>query len=154
MSSFPMIEIVMPNEFKAPPRFSPSEKTTDAEKKSNLPTILVVDDERLVADTLSEILEDSGYFVITAYDGWEALEMANKIRPNYLLTDVLMPRMNGVELAIAVTKMQPAVRILLFSGNNGVSEILDDGRKQGYEFETLGKPVHPNALLKILSELR
>jgi len=114
----------------------------------------VVDDERLVTDTLSEILEDAGYAVMKAYDGWEALELSSKRKPDYLLTDVLMPRMNGVELAIAIRKMQPTVRILLFSGNAGVSEILDEGRKAGYEFDTLGKPIHPNALLKRLSNLR
>lgn len=154
MSSFPTIEILKLEDLKNAFLFSQSSEQSDVEEKVSLPTILVVDDERLVADTLSEVLKDAGYSVITAYDGWEALEMANRCRPAFLLTDVLMPRMNGVELAMALRRIQPSIRILLFSGNAGVSEIIDEGRKQGYEFDTLGKPVHPSMLLKRLSELK
>lgn len=154
MSSMPMMWILNNGEIENPSILSQSAGQAGAEEKANLPTILVVDDERLVADTLSEILESAGYVVLTAYDGWEALELVNKRKTDYVLTDVLMPRMNGVELAIAVRKMDPAVRILLFSGNAGVSEILDNGRKQGYEFDTLGKPIHPDALLRRLTELK
>ena len=117
------------------------------------PTILVVDDERLVADTIGEILEGAGYSVTIAYDGTDALQLANKLKPDYLLSDVLMPRMNGIDLAIAIRRLHPATRILLFSGNVGVSAILEQGRKQGYEFQVLGKPVHPAMLLKRLAEL-
>jgi CheY-like chemotaxis protein len=154
MSSFPMIEILRPDDFSSDFIFSSSEEKPRAAQEVDIPTILVVDDERLVADTLSEILDSAGYSVTTAYDGWEALELANSCWPDFLLTDVLMPRMNGVELAIAVRKMHPSTRILLFSGNVGVSEILDVGREQGYDFDTLGNPIHPNALLKRLSELK
>ena len=122
-------------------------------EQENLPTILVVDDERLIADTISEILRGSGFDVTTAYDGREALELARNSRPDYLLTDVLMPKMNGVDLAIAVRNMHSATRILLFSGNVGISTVLEHGRKQGHEFSVLGKPVHPTALLKRLREL-
>ncbi len=148
------MEIMRPENVKNPSVFSTVAEEPAAVEKINQPTILVVDDERLVADTLSEILEDAGYVVMKAYDGWEALKLATKRKPDYLLTDVLMPRMNGVELAISLRKMQPSVRILLFSGNAGVSEILDECRKLGYEFDTLGKPIHPSALLKRLSKLR
>jgi CheY-like chemotaxis protein len=120
----------------------------------NLPTLLVVDDERLIADTLSEILRGSGFAVTTAYDGHEALKIVRNARPDYLLTDVLMPKMNGVDLAIAVRNMHSATRILLFSGNVGVSTVLEQGRRQGHEFSVLGKPVHPTALLKRLRELK
>jgi len=122
-------------------------------EQEDVPTILVVDDERLIADTISEILKGSGFAVTTAYDGREALELARKLRPDYLLTDVLMPKMNGVDLAIAIRKMHSATRILLFSGNVGVSTVLEHGRRQGHEFAMLSKPVHPMALLKRLREL-
>jgi CheY-like chemotaxis protein len=117
----------------------------------NLPKILVVDDERLIADTLTEILEMSGFKVATAYDGPEALEAVVRFRPDYLLSDVLMPRMNGVELAIAIQKMFPSTRILLFSGQAGISEILLEGQKQGFQFELIAKPIHP---LKLIERLK
>lgn len=59
-----------------------------------------------------------------------------------------MPGMNGVQLAIAVRKLFPAVNILLFSGQAGISEVLLEGRQQGYQFELLAKPLHPLKLLE------
>ena len=115
------------------------------------PRVLIVDDEKLIADTCAEILEGAGFHARIAYDGWAALEMVAEFRPNYLLTDVLMPRMNGVELAIHVSKMFPAARILLFSGQAGISEILLQGHEQGYEFELVAKPIHP---IKLIERLR
>lgn len=114
--------------------------------------VLVVDDQRLIVDTITEILEGAGFEVIPAYDPWDALEAAAQFRPDHLLTDVLMPRMNGVELAIAVRKMYPAVKILLFSGQAGISEILLEAQNRGYEFELIAKPVHPLKLVERLKE--
>ena len=113
--------------------------------------ILVVDDERRIADTLTEILEMAGFNVMAAYDGCEAIETAVKFQPDYLLSDVLMPKMNGVELAIEIRKMFPAARILLFSGQTGISEILLDAQKRGFEFELIAKPIHP---LKVIERLK
>jgi CheY-like chemotaxis protein len=116
------------------------------------PRILVVDDEKLIADTITEILEGAGFHVAVAYDGWSALEIAARFHPEYLLSDVLMPRMDGVELAIAFQKICPAARILLISGQVGISEILLSGQKQGFEFELVAKPVHPLKLIERLKE--
>jgi CheY-like chemotaxis protein len=116
--------------------------------------VLVVDDEKMVADTTSEIFCGAGFDVKSAYDGWTALEIATRFRPDYLLTDVLMPRMNGVELAIAVTKLLPDVRIVLFSGQAGISEIVHDGHKRGYDFELVAKPIHPMKLLEYFRNQR
>ena len=129
-----------------------SDKEDFSQPQQSLPKILVVDDERRIADTLAEILQMSGFHVVIAYDGWEALEAAARFRPDYLLTDVLMPRMNGVDLAIAIRKMYPDARILLFSGQAGISEILLDGQRQGFEFELIAKPIHPVKLIERLKE--
>lgn len=112
------------------------------------PRVLIVDDEKLIANTCAQILEDAGLETRTAYDGWSALEMLADFPPDYLLTDVLMPGMNGVQLAIAVRKLFPAVNILLFSGQAGISKVLLEGQQQGYEFELLAKPLHPLKLLE------
>lgn len=132
-------------------RFSPAEADSKQPQRS-LPKVLVVDDERRIADTLVEILEMAGFHVMAAYDGWEAVEAAGRFRPDYLLSDVLMPRMSGVELAIAIRKMFPAARILLFSGQAGISDILLDGQRQGFEFELIAKPIHPLKLIERLKE--
>jgi CheY-like chemotaxis protein len=120
--------------------------------KSNLPKVLVVDDQKLIADTLAEILQNAGFDAIAAYDGFEALEKASRFHPDWVLSDVLMPRMNGVELAIAVRKNYPKTAILLLSGQAGIFEILEEGRLQGYQFELIAKPVHPLKLIQRITE--
>jgi CheY-like chemotaxis protein len=112
--------------------------------------VLVVDDEHLVADTITKILELYDFRAIAAYGGRSALELAKKIEPDYLLTDVRMPEMNGVELAIAIRNLLPKTRILLFSGHAGVSDIIMQAGQQGHEFELVSKPIHPEKLIEIL----
>lgn len=125
----------------------------DAEEpQPGRPKVLVVDDERLIADTITEILEGAGFDAMAAYDGWTALETAARSHPDCLLSDVLMPGMNGVELAIAMRKLYPAARILLFSGQAGISQILLAGQKQGFEFELIPKPIHPYKLIERLKD--
>jgi len=114
--------------------------------------VMVVDDQRLIADTLAEILGNAGFDAIAAYDGFDALDKATRFHPNWVLTDVLMPRMNGVELAIALSKNHPKSSILLFSGQAGISEILHEGYRQGYEFELIAKPIHPLKLIERLKQ--
>ncbi len=112
--------------------------------------VLVVDDERLVADTITEILKLYDFRAVAAYGGRSALELAKKIEPDYLLTDVRMPEMNGVELAIAVKNLLPKTKVLLFSGHAGVSDIITQAGQQGHEFELVSKPIHPEKLIEIL----
>jgi len=118
------------------------------------PTILVVDDERLLADTTAAILRHAGFETRIAYDGFVALEVAGSFRPDYILTDIMMPEMNGVELAIAITKMYPVTKILLFSGQAGISEILEQSKAKGFEFPLLAKPVYPAKLIEGLRKLK
>jgi CheY-like chemotaxis protein len=129
-----------------------SDQAVDKESEPIRFKVLVVDDEKLIADTISEILRRAGFHVMTAYDGWEALQSAGRCRPDYLLSDVLMPQMNGVELAIAIQKMHPAAKILLFSGQAGISEILLSGQRQGLKYELIAKPIHPLKLIEILKD--
>ena len=116
------------------------------------PKVLVVDDQRLIADTIAEFLGDAGFHATPAYDGWTALEIAAKLQPDFLLCDVLMPRMNGVQLAIAARRKYPETKILLFSGQAGISDILLEGQRQGFDFELIPKPIHPLKLIERLKE--
>lgn len=135
------------------PRHSSEFYLSEGETEGNSATqtrVLVVDDERLLADTTAAILRRAGFNAKTAYDGFGALEMMASFHPDYLLTDIMMPGMNGVELAIAITKIHPATKILLFSGQAGISEILEDSKAKGFEFPLLAKPVHPTKLIERL----
>jgi CheY-like chemotaxis protein len=124
--------------------------SSSAEHALQSPRVLVVDDERLLANTTAAILRGAGFTTRTAYDGWEALDAIQSFQPQYILTDVVMPRMNGVQLAITVSKMFPTIKVLLFSGQVGISEILEESHQSGYEFPLLAKPVHPLKLIECL----
>jgi CheY-like chemotaxis protein len=121
-----------------------------AERES--PVILVVDDERVIADTLSTILSKKGFAVMTAYNAKSALELARVIPPELLITDVAMPGMNGIELAIALVQSIPDCKILLFSGQASTIDLLDEARHEGHNFNLLTKPVHPTDMLARIHE--
>lgn len=116
------------------------------------PLVLIVDDERIIADTLSIILSRSGFSTMTAYDGLAGLEIARSARPDLVISDVMMPGMTGVELAITVTQTIPTCKVLLFSGQAATVDLLQKAREAGHTFTTLTKPVHPTDMLKRVSE--
>jgi DNA-binding response OmpR family regulator len=115
--------------------------------------VLVVDDEKRIADTLALILRTRDYIVSTAYDGVQAYLSCCKILPRLVITDVVMPNMNGIELAIKLRSEVPQCAILLFSGQAATSDMLRDANERGYDFELLAKPVHPNELLEKVQTL-
>jgi CheY-like chemotaxis protein len=118
--------------------------------------VLVVDDERAIVDSLCEILESAGYQAFSASSGEEALAVVAKTCPDLLLSDVLMPGMNGFELALEVKHLCPTCRLLLFSGQAATAQLAQQFSStftsRGYRFELLPKPLHPLALLKKLEE--
>ncbi len=111
------------------------------------PKVLVVDDERVIADTLAMILNQHGYDAAPVYTGTGAVERARAVRPDLIISDVIMPDMNGIEAAISIRSFLPACKILLFSGQAATADLLESARAQGHEFEILAKPVHPQDLL-------
>ncbi len=116
------------------------------------PVVLVVDDESAIADTLAEILTRSGYTAMPAYDAEEALETALLMPPELLITDVVLPGMSGIELAITIRRIFPDCKILLFSGQAATADLLASANRSGHKFELLSKPVHPSELLVWASE--
>lgn len=111
------------------------------------PVVLVVDDEPVIADTLAIILSRNGFATFVACDGKSALEMATAIPPDLLVSDVVMPEMTGIELAIAIVEMVKDCKVLLFSGQASMMDLLAEARDAGYNFATLTKPIHPKELL-------
>jgi DNA-binding response OmpR family regulator len=127
----------------------PSKPSADVPR----PFIVVVDDERGIADTLALILNSKGYLAQAAHDGASALKICRQRVPDLVLSDVVMPGMNGIELATAVRQEFRGCHILLFSGQAETSEILEDAKRRGYDFELLAKPLHPEQLLTRIKEL-
>lgn len=120
------------------------------QSQSPAPRILVVDDEVLIADTIVQILNRNGFIAEAAYSGEQAIEIARTSCPELVLSDVLMPTIDGVEAAIQISQLCPETRIVLFSGQAATIEILSRARERGYTFELLPKPIHPTALIEHL----
>ncbi|HEX8711482.1 MAG TPA: response regulator [Terracidiphilus sp.] len=114
---------------------------------TNRPKVLVADDERVIADTLTMILNQSGFDARAVYSGEKALELAPTFEPDMLISDVIMADLNGIDAAIRIRELLPGIKILLFSGQAATADLLEKARSQGYEFEILAKPVHPQDLL-------
>lgn len=115
--------------------------------------IAVVDDERAIADTLSLILAHSGYTTFTAYNGAAGYDLCMREKPDLVISDVVMPEMNGIEMAIKLIDDLPSLRILLFSGQAATADLLEGARGRGYTFEVLAKPVHPADLMAKVSAM-
>lgn len=109
--------------------------------------IFVVDDDRCIANTLTTIFRNSGYEATALYNGQSALAACESVAPDLIISDVLMPGMTGIEMAIQIKQRRPGCKILLFSGSAASADLLKDARRQGYDFELLAKPVHPEDLL-------
>jgi CheY-like chemotaxis protein len=116
-------------------------------EKTDKPKVLVVDDERVIADSLAMILNQSGFEARAVYSGEKALEAASELKPDMLISDVIMAGLNGIDAAIRIRALLPQIKILLFSGQAATADLLEKARAKGYEFEILAKPVHPHDLL-------
>ena len=116
-------------------------------ENSQKPKVLVADDERVIADTLAMILNQSGFEARAVYSGEKALEIAPTFTPDMLISDVIMADLNGIDTAIKVRSLLPKIKILLFSGQAATADLLASAGHSGHKFELLSKPVHPSELL-------
>jgi CheY-like chemotaxis protein len=112
-------------------------------------TLLVVDDESLVTDFLSFLLWREGYVVHTSRTGSEALEAAERIQPALIVSDLMMPVMSGVELAMALQRDEKlaAIPIVLCTAAPGA---LTEAERRLF-VGVLRKPYSPGTLLDIIA---
>jgi DNA-binding response OmpR family regulator len=118
------------------------------------PRIYIVDDEWIIAETLATILNKNGFHAHPFHNSSQALVRALSCPPDILITDVMIPGMTGIELAIALRRAGQDCRILLFSGQSGALDLLCDARRRGYDFEMLEKPLHPLQLVMRLRNIK
>jgi CheY-like chemotaxis protein len=130
----------------------PASRRKSAAKNAgrNRQRVLVVDDEDLIADSVTEILNRNGYDATAMYSGKAAIQSVKSQCPDIIVSDVIMPEFNGVELAKAVRLHCPNTRIFLFSGNAATPGLLQGALNDGEPFQLLAKPVHPLELLNAL----
>jgi CheY-like chemotaxis protein len=126
------------------------------------PRVLVVDDERPLADTLSLILQQHGYETAVAYSGEDAIKVARKFRPEFLLSDIKMPGISGTEAAISILHFLPRCSVLFisaaapqdfspYSQSRGLQDKLPVSQRR--KFEICPKPIAPAALLEKIGEI-
>jgi len=116
------------------------------------PFAFVVDDETLIATTLAAILNASGFEAKSFTDPLAALKAAETRCPDFLVSDVMMPKLNGIDLGVQFKAIYPHCRVLLFSGQAATVDMLSSARAKGHDFPLLEKPVHPKTLLAALEE--
>ncbi|MGB0124777.1 MAG: response regulator [Silvibacterium sp.] len=115
--------------------------------------LLVVDDEHVIADTLATIFSNEGYDAKAAYSSEQAIALTLKWIPQLAIIDVLLPKMNGIELAILFKAEYPDCKIALFSGLAATSDLLDLAQRGEHAFDVLAKPIHPTEFLRLASRL-
>ena len=109
--------------------------------------LLIVDDERAVAESMAAIFRLAGHEPYFAISPVEGLALARKVQPQLLITDVVMPGQTGIELAINIQKILPNCKVLLMSGQAETSNLIDQAENQGYCFEIVAKPIWPPDLI-------
>lgn len=115
--------------------------------------VLIVDDERWTSDTLATIFNIARYEARAAYSAEDALEIVKDWKPQLAILDVMLPKMNGIDLALQLYALAPGCRILLFSGNPHTPEIVEAAARDGHSFDVLQKPVHPDIMLGKATQL-
>ena len=112
--------------------------------------ILVVDDESSITDLVYSILTEKGYEVTTAKDGKEGLKVFESVKPDLVITDIVMPDMEGIEFMRSLVKMRKALPIIVMSGNVLGTKFLETARIFGAQ-ATLRKPFAIQELLEVIA---
>ena len=103
--------------------------------------ILIVDDERVIADSLAVIFEKQGYQSRAAYSAEQALEIIAQWPPNLAILDVILPGMNGIDLAILIKSGYPDVAVMLISGQPATAALAESAVERGHRFQIHAKPI-------------
>ena len=118
------------------------------------PTVLVVDDEPAVRRVVRRVLEESGYAVVEAVDGAAALRLLDRERISLVITDVLMPEQDGIEVVLGLRARQAPVPVVVISGG-GVGLDIETLITSALAFGAVGavaKPFTPEQLLAAVRE--
>jgi DNA-binding response OmpR family regulator len=116
--------------------------------------IVVVDDDPAIRDSLTILLEARGYDVRSADSGDRGVSLAREFQPDIVMTDIIMPGVEGIETIMTLKRQQPQIRIIAMSGgrDRGGRNYLELARKMGAD-RSLEKPFDESALLEAIQSL-
>lgn len=114
-------------------------------------TVLVIDDDREVRESLCLVLESLGYEPAVAEDGIAGIEVSKRIQPDLILTDILMPRAEGIETILKLKRELPDVKIVAMSGGArlGPESYLELAKHVGADY-AIEKPFDVDRLIEAL----
>lgn len=116
-----------------------------------MPSILIAEDEPALLELLRDVLEEAGYEVAAARDGVEALEQLERRPFDLLLTDIRMPRVDGLELLARIRAIKDRPRVMVLTSDNAPQTVLQAIREQALAY--LMKPVDPARLVSAVHEV-
>lgn len=116
--------------------------------------IMIIDDDDAVRDALGELVQAAGHEICTAAEGGQALARLPGFRPDLVITDILMPGMEGMQTIYELRKRQPALPIIAMSGCFALRgmDYLKTARRIGAN-HTISKPLEPAALIAAIESL-
>ena len=112
--------------------------------------VAVIDNEHIIADTLAEILRQHGYEAKPHYNGESALVDAGWFRPDVVMSDIQIGKIDGIETALRIRKTQPQCRIILFTASPVGQDLYQKIDDLGFEF--LRRPLQPLGVLALLAK--
>ena len=114
--------------------------------------VLIADDERVFATTMAMILQHEGYIPQAVHSGEDAVTAARTFKPDFLVSDIIMLGLTGIEAALEIRLFCPEVRVILYSSYYPTSNVLDPA--EGQDFRFVLSPFSPQELLAMLKEGR
>ena len=113
-------------------------------------SILIVDDDASMCETLSDILEEKGYRVVVAQDGAKAIEEVNGQRFDLALIDIVMPGMNGVEILREIKTADPELTTMIMTGHSALEGSVSEALEAGVD-GVLYKPLDIDAIVEMIA---
>jgi len=129
-------------------------RTESSEPVSGKTRILVVEDEFGLQELLMNVLLMEGFDVRVAIDGESGYAAYHQFNPDIVITDIVMPKMNGLELVEKIRKINPGVKVIYASGFFGIQNLRQKIHQevQKYGYRTFSKPCKMSELLQLISE--
>lgn len=109
--------------------------------------VLVVDDEKTFADTLVQIFTKEGYECRAVYSAEAALECIDVWNPALAVVDVMLPNMNGIDLALLLKSTHPSITVMMISGQLATGDLVEKAALSGHQFDIFAKPIPVPELL-------